>query len=72
YGQQCVDLGLIDVIQTSDDYLYDASQSSDIFEVSYEVKKSMADRLGFAMEGALTRSVTRLMGILQSRGKHLV
>jgi len=72
YGQQCIDMGLIDSVQTSDDYLYEASHSSDIFEVSYEVRKSMADRLGFAMEGALTRTITRIMGILQLRGKHLV
>ena len=72
YGSQCLEKGLIDGIQTSDDYLYEISQDCDIFEVSYEVKKSMADRLGFAMEGALNRVVTRLLGTLQSRGKNLV
>ncbi len=72
YGRQCLEKGLVDGIQTSDDYLYEASKDCDIFEVSYEVKKSVADRLGFAMEGALTRAATRLMGILQSHGKNLV
>lgn len=72
YGSQCLDKGLIDGIQTSDDYLYEISKDCDIYEVSYEVKKSMADRLGFAMEGALTRAITRVLGTLQSRGKNLV
>ena len=72
YGRQCLEKGLVDGIQTSDDYLYEASQESEIFEVAYEVKKSMADRLGFAMEGALQRTLTRLLGTLQSRGKNLV
>ncbi len=72
YGNQCLEKGLIDDIQTSDDYLYAASKDCDIYEVSYEMKKTMADRLGFAMEGALTKSLTRLMGSLTSRGKSLV
>lgn len=72
YGNQCVEKGLIDEVQTSDDYLFDASKNCDIFEVSYQVKKSMADKLGFAMEGALTTSLTKLMGTLALRGKNLV
>ncbi|MBA54765.1 MAG: protease SohB [Pseudomonadales bacterium] len=72
YGSQCVEKGLVDAIQTSDDYLYEVSKDCDIYEVSYEIKRSMADRLGFAMEGALTRAITRVLGTLQSRGKNLV
>lgn len=72
YGNQCLEKGLIDGIQTSDDYLYEASMDCDIFEVSYELKKSMADRLGFAMEGALTKSLTKVLGTLTSRSKNLV
>lgn len=72
YGSQCLEKGLIDGIQTSDDYLYDASHDCEIFEVSYEVKKSVADRLGFATEGALTRVLNRLMTMLLARGKNLI
>ncbi|MAR93373.1 MAG: protease SohB [Pseudomonadota bacterium] len=72
YGNQCLEKGLIDKIQTSADYLFAASEQCDVYEVSYEVKKSMADRLGFAMEGALTRAGYRLLGLLTARGKNLV
>lgn len=72
YGSQCLDLALIDAIQTSDDYLYDASHNADIFEVAYEIKKSMADRLGLAAEGALTRGLMRGMELLSGRGKQLI
>lgn len=72
YGSQCVDLKLVDSIQTSDDYLYEASQNADVFEVAYEVKKTMADRLGLATEGALTRSLLRVVELLSGRGKQLI
>src|SRR5690606_33960425 len=41
YGNQCVELGLIDQLQTSDDYLFEASANADIYEVCYEIKRSM-------------------------------
>lgn len=72
YGNQCVEKNLVDLVQTSDDYLFDASNECDIFEVSYEEKKTMADRLGFAMEGALSRTVYKLWGLASGRGKNLV
>ena len=72
YGNQCLERGLIDRIQTSDDYLFDASRECDIYEVSYEVKKTVADRLGFAMESALVNTSNKILATLTSRGKNLV
>lgn len=50
YGTQALDLKLIDQIGTSDDYLYQASQSAKIYEVNYGVKKSLLARLFPASE----------------------
>ena len=72
YGSQCVDLKLVDALQTSDDYLYEASQNADVFEVAYEVKKTMADRLGLAAEGVVSRSLLRLYEKVSGRGKQLI
>jgi len=72
YGSQCVDLNLVDALQTSDDYLYEASQNADVFEVAYEVKKTMADRLGLAAEGVVSRSLLRLYEKISGRGKQLI
>jgi len=72
YGNQCLENGLIDVLQTSDDYLYEASANADIFEVCYEIKRPLADRLGLAMEGVLSKSVLRVMETLSGRGKQLL
>ncbi len=72
YGNQCLDLGLIDAIQTSDDYLFEASEQCDIYEVSYEVKKSVAERIGFSIEGLLSRSLMRMLESLTGYGKRLL
>ncbi|MVF12421.1 protease SohB [Ketobacter sp. MCCC 1A13808] len=72
YGNQCIERGLVDRIQTSDDYLYEASQNCDVYEVSYEVKKTVADRLGFAVESALGNTLNKLLVALSSKGKNLV
>lgn len=72
YGNQCLEKGLVDRIQTSDDYLYEASKECELYEVSYKVKKTMADRFGFAMESALTNALHRVLTTLSSKGKNLI
>ena len=72
YGKQCVDLNLVDHIQTSEDYLFDASNDSDIYEVCYEEKRTMADRFGMAVDGVLGRTINRLLTSLSSQGKKLM
>ncbi len=53
YGTQALELGLIDAIQTSDDFIVNAANQGDVFEVSYEVKKPLAERLSFSVHSAL-------------------
>ncbi len=72
YGNQCLENGLIDAIQTSDDYLYAASADADLFEVCYEVKRPLADRLGLAAEGVISKSVIRVLEAFSGRGKQLL
>lgn len=43
-GQQAMSLNLVDEIRTSDDYLLQQSHESEIFELSFEVKKSLISR----------------------------
>jgi serine protease SohB len=50
FGTTALELKLIDVLGTSDDYLYKQSASRDIREVSYSTKKTFKDKIaeGFA------------------------
>ncbi len=53
FGTRALELSLIDEIKTSDDYLLDAAKQSDIFSVSYKIRKPLSERLGHAMRAAL-------------------
>ncbi|MEP1743716.1 MAG: protease SohB [Kangiellaceae bacterium] len=57
YGTQALALGLIDSIQTSDDFIVNAAKGGDVFEVSYVVKKPLADRLSFSINSALEKAI---------------
>jgi serine protease SohB len=48
YGIRAKELGLVDDIQTSDDYILTMNQSNKIFTVKYSMKKSLPERLGLA------------------------
>jgi len=47
YGQQALELGLVDELTTSDDYILNQlmSDSCRVFAVKYEIKKPLAERL---------------------------
>lgn len=60
YGQQALRLKLVDQLQTSDDYLLSQYKEADIYEVAYDVKKGLSDRLSEYIELQLAR-----IGIVQ-------
>ena len=51
---------LIDQLGTSDDYLFALSKEADLFEVKYEIRRSVAEKLGFHVESYLRRVIQRL------------
>lgn len=48
YGHDAIALGLIDKINTSDEYLLAASKTTDIYEIKYEFKKKLTHKLSHA------------------------
>ncbi|MBV1872716.1 MAG: protease SohB [Gammaproteobacteria bacterium] len=59
YGLRAKELGLLDEIMTSDEYITEACKAADVYAVSYEEKKNMATRLGFSVEEGIDRLVLR-------------
>ena len=63
YGQQAIELGLVDKLSTSDDVLMAAMQNAEIIRVSYQVKKNMAHKLthsaALALEGIALKWLQR-------------
>ena len=48
YGSKAHELGLVDEIQTSDDFLLEANKSKKVYSVKYSLKKNLAERFGLA------------------------
>jgi len=48
YGKRAVDLGLVDKIMTSDEYLLNASKTADIFAVRFIHKQNLMQKMGVA------------------------
>jgi serine protease SohB len=55
HGRQALDLGLVDEIKTSDDFLMEAGEQADLFLVSYEAHKRPVERLLASVSDALSR-----------------
>lgn len=56
HGTQALDLGLVDEITTSDDYLMDASSEADIYLVTYRVRKRPLERLLSSVQDSVLRA----------------
>ena len=59
YGQKAIDMKLVDELKTSDEYIYEKTDSADLIQVAYVIKKGVANKLGFAAEGAIDRTLLK-------------
>jgi serine protease SohB len=67
YGQQALDMNLIDALGTSDDYLVAACDNSDVFVVRYEYKKTLQEKIGLSLQAGFEKAVTRVLTALQKQ-----
>lgn len=57
FGRRALDQKLVDEIKTSDQYLVEACEDADVFEIKYVEKKSLPEKLGLGMETAFDRVI---------------
>lgn len=64
-GEAAKEINLIDHISTSDEYILDACEEADVYEIKFREKKPFMEKLGFAaqnvIDGVLFRWFDRLM-----------
>ncbi|SHH36537.1 protease SohB [Ferrimonas marina] len=60
FGQQALELGLVDKLQTSDDYLMVAAKERQVLQLQYVEKKNLAKRLGRGAEAMVERASLKL------------
>lgn len=61
YGTQAVALNLVDEIITSDEYLLKKSETTDIYEVSYNIAESLSDKISNFLHSFSMKLVTTLL-----------
>lgn len=68
YGQQALELHLIDEISTSDDLLLTAVKEKEVIEIKFKEKKKLAQRIGAQVE----LSLENLIGKLWNKRSHIM
>jgi serine protease SohB len=60
-GMQALERGLIDAIDTSDEWITDKCRDASVYRVAWEQKKSFKDRLSSLFEGSLSATLDKTL-----------
>ncbi len=64
YGSRALEKNLIDLVQTSDDYILEKCNEAEVYQVKYHEKKSIAEKFGFSMATIIETVSLRLSKFL--------
>lgn len=67
FGTRALEVRLIDEIKTSDEYLIEACERSEVVAVSFQRKRSLPEKLGLATSAALEHSVWRILSTFRNQ-----
>ncbi|MBL7555447.1 MAG: protease SohB [Bdellovibrionaceae bacterium] len=65
FGEQCLELKLIDQIKTSDDYILDASKERTVLKVKYEKKQPISEKISGILGGALELAFEKIVAKME-------
>jgi serine protease SohB len=60
YATQAKELGLVDEIKTSDDFILEKAKDNELYKVEYKIRKNVAEKLGIAASVGLTKTWNKL------------
>ena len=63
-GNKAQELGLIDDIGTSNDYLIQLSEKYDLYEIDYVINQTLGDKFSFAAQTVIERSVNKFYDLI--------
>jgi serine protease SohB len=63
-GEKAIEVGLIDALGTSDDYLVELSKKLKLFEIDYVEKKNLTERLAFSVQLLIEKSILKFYDIV--------
>jgi serine protease SohB len=66
FGSKALEQKLVDEIMTSDEYISNRVQNVDVFSIEFKEKKTLADKLGFAVSHGVERAIGRYISETES------
>ena len=63
-GEEAVKVGLVDSLETSDNYLVELSKNNKLFEVEFIEKKNLSEKLAFSMQLIMEKSLIKFYDLL--------
>jgi len=70
FGKVALEKNLVDIIQTSDEYLFQRHKDSDIYKISWVEKKSISQRFGISLGLALENILLRLFSTAENKNSY--
>lgn len=67
YGQQALELKLVDQITTSDDYLMEKSREWEVYSIKYTPKKNLGDKISKILGQALSEAGQKLLSLISQK-----
>ena len=61
YGQQAIELGLVDVISTSDDVIMSLAGERNVYKIRYQIRKKLADKIAHGASLSVNAIFNRLI-----------
>jgi len=63
-GNKALDMGLIDEIGTSDDYLIQLSKKYNLYEIDFVINETLGDKFSFAAQSLIEKSVNKFYDLI--------
>ncbi|WP_323750889.1 protease SohB [Marinobacter sp.] len=67
FGKRALEVNLIDEIKTSDEYLIEACDRAEVVSVSFQHKRTLAEKVGIATSTALEGSVWKVLSAFRNQ-----
>ncbi len=69
YGKQALQLGLVDEIKTSDDFVLEQLADKNLYKVEYKIRKNVAEKLGIGAAATISNLWTKLASLALTNSK---
>ena len=67
FGTRALEVRLVDEIRTSDEYLIDACERSDVVSVGFQRKRTLPEKLGLAASTAMEATIWRVLSAFRNQ-----